>query len=110
MVPLKIYDYLGRARRRLFEWVRPLTAEEYARDFLPGERNLAQILAHTMVSEWVYLQRIQRLPLPPEAQWPIQEDQPPDFQVLEPAWIEQAARARAALAAVRDWNEEFEYS
>jgi len=110
MEPLKIYDYLGRARTRLFDWVRPLTAEEYAREFRPGERNLAQILTHTMTSEWLYLQRIQRLPVPPDEQWPIREEQPPAFQVLEAAWIEQAGRAREVLDAVRDWHEEFEYS
>src|SRR5262245_59144835 len=89
MDPLKIYDYLVRARARVFDWVRPLAAEDYAREFRPRERTVGQMLTHTMLSEWVYLRRIQRLPLPPEEQWPVREEPPPPFAVLEAAWIAQ---------------------
>ena len=33
MQPLKIYDYLTVTRQQVFERVRPLSAEQYAREF-----------------------------------------------------------------------------
>lgn len=109
MSPLRIYDYLTLARRRLLDWVRPLSAEQYGRQFPIGLGSLARTLTHIETSEWYYVQRMRGRPIPPDDQWPIQEQSPPPFAALEAAWAEQAQRTRASLAAVSDWDAEIVY-
>ncbi len=109
MEPLKTYDYLTLARRRVFDWVRPLSPEDYLREFPVGHGKLGRTLTHVMTSEWYYMQRMQGRAVPPYDEWPIRDEEPPPFPVLEAAWIEQAAQTRAALSAVRDWEAELEY-
>ena len=109
MEPLKIYDYLTLARQRIFDWVRPLSREQYTREFPIGLGSLARTLTHVMICEWAYVERIQGRDLPPYETWPIQDEQPPPFATLESTWTEQARQTRASLAVVRDWNAEIEY-
>jgi len=109
MDPSTTYDYLTVARQRIFEWVRPLGPEAYARPLPNWSWTLARTLTHVMISEWYYVQRMERRDVPPYEQWPIQDEAPPPFATLESAWTEQAAATRAALSAVRDWSVEFEY-
>jgi len=109
MEPLKVYNYLTLSRRKVFDWVRLLPAEDYTREILSGQRTLGQTLTHIMVSEWYYLQRIQGLPVPPYDQWPIKDENPPPFEVVERTWTEQASRARQVLSSVRDWVTDLEY-
>jgi uncharacterized damage-inducible protein DinB len=109
MEPLKVYDYLTLARQRVFEWVRSLSAEQYAREFPIGLGTLGRTLTHIMICEWMYVQRIQGRAVPPYDQWPIQDEKPAPFTTLEAAWIEQAGRTRTALGAVRDWSAPLEY-
>lgn len=109
MRPLRTYDYLVQARQRVFGWVRPLSVEQYAREFAIGPGSLGGTLTHIMISEWYYIQRMQGGAVPPYEQWPIRQEQPPAFGELERLWGEQAGRTRAALAAVRDWDAEIEY-
>jgi uncharacterized damage-inducible protein DinB len=109
MEPLKTYDYLVLARERIFAWVRPLTAEQYTRQFPIGLGSLARILTHIMICEYAYALRIEGREVPPYEQFPFQDETPPPFAVLEPAWKEQASRTRAVLSAVSDWNKTIEY-
>lgn len=109
MHPLRTYDYLIRARQRVFDWVRPVSASGYARVFPIGLGSLARTLTHTMTSEWYYIQRMFEREVPPDDQWPIREDAPPPFAMLESAWGEQAVSTRAALEGVRDWDAPIEY-
>lgn len=109
MQPLRTYDYLTRARDRVFDWVRPLSPEQYTREFPIGLGSLARTLTHTMTAEWYYVQRIQQRDVPPDDQWPIREDDPPPFARLEAHWRAQAAQTREALAAVADWHAPLEY-
>ncbi len=109
MEPLKTYDYLTLARQRIFERVRPLSAEQHAREFPIGPGTLGRTLTHIMISEWYYVQRMLGRDVPPDEQWPIQEENPPPFAALEAAWIEQADHTRAALSAVRDWSVDLKY-
>jgi uncharacterized damage-inducible protein DinB len=109
MDPLKAYDYLTLARRRVFDWARPLNADQYSRHFPIGLGTLARTLTHIMICEWLYMQRIQELPVPSYEQWPIQDENPPPFAALESEWIGQASRTRAALASVQDWSKVLEY-
>jgi len=109
MEPLTIYDYLTRARGRLLDWVRPLSAEQYGRQFPIGVGTLGRTLTHIMASEWYYVQRMQGRDVPPYDQWPVRHETPLPFAALETAWTEQARRTRDALSAVRDWSAALEY-
>ncbi len=109
MEPLKIYDYLTLARGKVFDRVRPLSAEQYAQRFPIGLGTLGRTLTHIMICEWFYIQRLLEREVPPYNRWPIQDENPPPFAVLEPTWAEQAKQTRAALAAVRDWHSAIEY-
>ena len=109
MDPLKTYDYLVRARQLVFDWTRPLGADDYARTFPIGLGTLARTLTHTMSSEWYYMQRMLAREVPPYEEWLFRHEDPPPFAVLEAAWTEEAARTRAGLAAVREWTTELEY-
>jgi uncharacterized damage-inducible protein DinB len=109
MEPLKIYDYLTRARQTLFNAVRPLSADLYVRNFEIGPGTFGRTLTHIMISEWYYIERMMQRDVPPYDQWPIQDEHPPPFDVLERTWNEQAAHTRAALASVRHWLDVFEY-
>lgn len=108
--PLRTYDYLTLARRKLFEHVRPLDSEAYlSREFPIGLGTLARALTHIMICEWFYIQRLERRAVPPYAEWPVQDEKPPAFDVLERVWTEQAKATRESLAAVRDWDGVIEY-
>ena len=109
MDPLKAYQYLTLSRSRQLDWVRPLSAEQYGREFPIGPGSLARTLAHIESSEWYYVQRMRGRAVPPYEQWPIREEAPPPFAALEAAWAEQAERTRAALSAVRDWDADIVY-
>lgn len=110
MEPLKTYDYLTIARQRLFKSIRPLSAEQYAQQFPIGLGTLGRTLTHIMICEWAYVQRLSGRDVPPYEQWPYQDENPPPFDVIEPKWNEQVKQTRAALAAVRNWHEAFEFN
>lgn len=109
MDPLRIYDYLVPSRRQLFDAVRPRTAEEYGRPFAIGLGTLGRTLTHIMICESTHALRIEGRPVPAYEQFPIQDEDPPPFSVLEAAWNQQAGRTRSVLAAVHDWNAAIEY-
>ena len=109
MEPLKVYEYLALARGRVFQWVRPLTEEQYLRAFPIGLGSVGRTLTHIMICEWMYVRRIGGLEVPPYEQFPFQDESPPPFATLEAAWIEQAGRTKAVLSAVRDWSATLEY-
>ena len=109
MEPQKIYDYLVLSRQRLFDWVRPLRAEQWSQEFPIGLGTLGRTLTHIMVSEWFYVQRMERREVPPYEHWPIQEEMPPTFEQLERAWNEQAEQTRRAISAICNWGEPIEY-
>ena len=109
MDPLRIYDYLTLARQKVFDCVRPLSVEQYGSVLPIGLGTLGRTLTHIMICEWFYVQRIEERVVPPYDQWPIQDEKPPPFTVLEPTWIEQAKQTQAALTAVRDWDAAIEY-
>ena len=109
MEPLKIYDYLVLARAKVFDWVRPLSADDYARPFPIGLGSLGRTLTHIMICEFAYALRIEGREVPPYEQFQFQDETPPPFAVLEPAWTKQAGHTRTVLESVRDWSKEFNY-
>jgi uncharacterized damage-inducible protein DinB len=109
MQPLKTYDYLMLARQRVFDWIRPLSAEQYAREFPFAHRTLAATLTHILSSEWYYVQRIAGRSVPPYEEWAYRPEKPLPFAELEAAWTKEAGLTRAALAGIADWTTDLEY-
>lgn len=109
MQQLQTYDYLTRSRERIFDRVRALSPADYSREFPIGLGTLGRTLTHVMICEWMYVERIAGRDVPPYAEWPIQDENPPPFAVLEREWTAQASRTRAILSAVQDWTAELEY-
>ena len=112
MKPQRLYDYLVLARVKVFDWTRPLTAEQYGREFAFGMKSLKATLPHMLNAEWVYAQRMsgEALPAPiPPTAFPVHPEHHPDFTVLEAAWVAQAQRTRTAIAGVHDWSRALEY-
>jgi len=109
MNPVRTYDYLTKARERVFDAVRALPPEEYGREFSIGLKTLGSTLTHIMIVEWSYIERMQGRALPPYETWPIQDERPPAFDVIEKTWRMQAPQTRRALGAVRDWERELEF-
>jgi uncharacterized damage-inducible protein DinB len=107
--PFKTYDYLVLVRKKIFDWVRPLSAAQYAQEFPFGPKTIGRTLTHALGSEWYYVMRIEGNPVPPYDEWAIREEDPLPLAAVETAWAEQALRTRKAIGAVKDWNAEFEY-
>jgi uncharacterized damage-inducible protein DinB len=107
----RAYDYLYDARTKLFDWVRPLAQEQYTQQFPIGLHTLRDTLLEIAAGEWSYSRRIDGHvdPAPDRAEWPISAQRQPTFADLERAWGAQAAKTRAILAAVTDWDTPFEF-
>ncbi|MCG3130090.1 MAG: hypothetical protein FLDDKLPJ_00838 [Phycisphaerae bacterium] len=102
MDPLRVYDYLAQARRRVLGAVRALTPEEYLRPFAFGLATVGATITHMMLSEGYDIERVEDRSVPPYEQWPIQYENPPAFTVVEPIWRKQEDRVRSVLAAQAD--------
>lgn len=109
MNPNRLYDYLVLSRGKIFDVVRPLSAEQYAREFPIGLNSLGRTLTHIMICEWFYVQRMLERAVPPYEQWAIQDEKPPAFNVLETAWLKQQDDTREAIGSIRDWDGRIEY-
>lgn len=109
MEPTKVYEYLVLSRGMVFDRVRTLNAEQYAQRFPIGLGTIGRTLTHIMGAEWFYILRLLEREVPPYSQWPIRDENPPAFDVLESAWKEQTEATRSAIAAVRDWDRTIEY-
>lgn len=107
--PVRLYEYLTVARERIFDALRPLPGAQCHQPFPFGLNTINRTLTHIMIVEWSYTQRMQAIDVPPYEQWPIQDESPPEFAVIEATWRDQAPRTRAVLAAVRDWSADFQY-
>lgn len=110
MDALRTYDYLAQSRDRIFDAVRMLSPAQCGQRFPFGVRTIAATLTHTMNSEWYYVERLAGRDVPPYSQWPIQDENPPAFDVVERTWRAQAQRTRAALAAETDWSRTITYT
>ena len=108
MNPTRMYDYLTQARANLFDWIEPLTPEQYTQEHPIGLGSLARTLHHTKAAERSYMERVRGItePLAPQAPKDnpeISTAEAMPFALLKADWIEQAAQTRADLAAVKDW-------
>ena len=101
------YDVLTQARQRLFDWVRPLSQEQYTRRFPFGLGTLRATLIDIARAELIYGKRLREEPVPPfplPDTFPISEIKQPAFADLEKVWTAQANETRAMLAGISDWT------
>jgi uncharacterized damage-inducible protein DinB len=104
-----IYDVLAQARAKLFDWIRPLTQEQYAREFPFGLRTLRATLVEIALTEWALAKWLRGEPVPPREQRPIGEQRQPTFADLETVWRAQAPQIQAIFAETRDWDRVMEW-
>jgi uncharacterized damage-inducible protein DinB len=110
--PAHLYEYLANARIKLLGWVRPLTLEQYTKEFSIGKKTLRDTLVHTAASEWSYIRRIREEPIAQKSQ----EDHPfwkyyqTGFAPLEAAWRELTEDTRRTLRRITDWSKPVEYT
>jgi uncharacterized damage-inducible protein DinB len=102
--PLKIYDYLCASRERILEAAGDLPAEQRTRAFAIGLKTIDSTLAHLLISEWYYIERLEGRSVPPYEQWPIKYETPPAFEIIARTWREQSARVRQAIEREHNWN------
>ena len=116
--PIRLYDYLTMARRRVLDAVRLLTPEQYRHEFAFGLKTIGSTITHIMNCEWYFIERLEGRDVPPYEQWPIHDENPPAFEVVESVWHQQADRIRTVLAAQQDaigpdgssgWNRRITY-
>ncbi|MGH2403843.1 MAG: DinB family protein, partial [bacterium] len=99
---------LTQARARLFDWIRPLSQEQYTQQFPFGLKTLRGTMVEIAVVEWMYARRLKGETVPEKKDWPISEERQPAFRDLEAVWKEQTPNIRATLAGITDWEKEIE--
>ncbi|MDQ7843592.1 MAG: DinB family protein [Armatimonadota bacterium] len=108
--PIAFYEYLVVARRKLLEWVRPLTLEQYTKEFPFGRRTVRDTLVEIPLAEWSYGTRLAGEPMPASREGhPFTRFYSTAFAPLEAAWEELADRTRRILREERDWGRRIEY-
>lgn len=105
---VRVHDALTQARARLFDWIRPLSQEQYTQQFPFGLKTLRGTMVEIAVVEWMYAKRLKGEPVPEKKDWPISEELQPAFRDLEAVWKEQTPNIRATLAGISDWEKEIE--
>jgi len=108
--PIAFYEYLVTARRKLLDWVRPLTLEEYTREFPFGRKTVRATLVEIPLAEWSYGTRLLGEAMPASIeQHPFYRFYAADFAALEDAWAELTDRTRRLLQEERDWTRTLEW-
>lgn len=102
---VRVYDAHSQAREKLFDWIRPISQEQYEQSFPFGLHTLQTTMVELAGTELWLAMRIRgdRFPEPFSwDEWPIREATCPTFADLEAAWRAQMPRTRATLAAIAD--------
>lgn len=107
--PAHLYEYLAKAREKLLDWVRPLSMEQYTREFPFGLKTLRDTMVEIPLAEWTYVHRLRGEDVPPWEDRPFARYYTADFVPLENAWREQAEETRATLRQISDWARPVEY-
>lgn len=103
-----MYEYLVKARTRLFDWIRPLTPDQYAREFPYGLKTIHATLVHTASAEWAYGNRLRGRQIS-FGDSPYTVEKVTAFGELETLWQALTAETRAVLGEVSDWDTIVEY-
>jgi uncharacterized damage-inducible protein DinB len=104
-----VYEYLAKARAKLLDWIRPLTMEQYTKEFTFGKKTIRDTLVEIPLAEWLYGMRLVGEPAPPRDEQPFVKYYRTEFGPLEDAWRELADRTRRLLSNERDWSRPVEY-
>jgi uncharacterized damage-inducible protein DinB len=103
--PVRVYDVQTQARRRLFDWVRPLTQAQYIRPFPFGLATVRATLIEIARSEHYYGLRLREQSIPSfDESYPISETRQPRFDDLEAVWEPLMLETRATLERTSDWD------
>ncbi len=110
--PAYLYDYLVKSRAKIFDWVRPLSLEQYTKEFGFGKKSLRATLAHIAASEWSYIRRIREESTGLKAieDHPFWKYNDTAFAPLETAWKELTEDTRRTLRRVTNWSKPVEYA
>lgn len=108
--PTRLYTYLTQSRARVLDWIRPLTPDEYSREFEIGPGSLARTLNHMLIAEWYYIVRMLEGEVPPIDELIERDEHPPAFPELESRWAEQAEITRSAIDRLPDWHAPITYA
>ncbi len=102
---VRVYDVHTKARGKLFDWIRPLSQEEYTQEFPFAHRTLRATMLEIATTEWWLAARLREDPMPRPFSWndlPINERAHPTFADLERVWNAQVPQTRATLAGLTD--------
>jgi uncharacterized damage-inducible protein DinB len=109
--PVHLYAYLVKARAQLLEWVRPLSLEEYTREFPFGLKTLRDTLVEIPQAEWTYVQRLRgATDVPPWEERPFARFYETAFAPLEAAIHEQVVETERTLREISDWARSIAYT
>ncbi|MGH2437609.1 MAG: DinB family protein [bacterium] len=101
----RAYDVLSQAREKLFDWIRPLSQEQYTKEFPFGVHTLQTTMVELAGTERWLAMRAREDPFPVPFSWddwPISERTCPAFADLERVWRAQIPETRATLAGITD--------
>lgn len=107
--PAEVYEYLIKARGKLLDWVRPLSLEQYTKEFPFGLKTIRDTLVEIPLAEWSYGTRLLGESIPPREQHPFMKYYKTEFAPLEDAWRELADRTREILRGERNWSRVVEF-
>ena len=109
--PVHLYGYLTRAREKVLAAVRPLTLEQYTREFPFGLNTLRGTLVDIIQAEWTYVQRLRGArEVPPWDERPYAQFYETGFGPLDAALRGQAEQTVQTLREINDWARPVEYS
>ncbi len=109
--PVDTYEYLVTARTKLLDWVRPLSVDQYTREFSVGLKSLRRTLVEIATGEWTYNRRLRGEKVPAEpSDRPFTRFLDTDFASLEQAWKVQVEETRRTLREITDWTRPIEYA
>lgn len=107
MRPIEHYEALLATRRRVLEWVRGLTSEEFLREFPFGHKSVRATLAHLAGVEWFYGRAVRGEVIDPE-NTAFNPENYPDLDSLEKDWKQVECSTRAWLEADQDFGRRLE--
>ncbi len=108
---VRVYDVHTQARERLFNWIRPISQEDYTREFPFALKTLRSTMIELVLTELWLAMRLREEPMPQPFQWDklgINKTAHSTFPDIEVAWREQAPQTRSTLAKIKDWDKVIE--
>ncbi len=103
-----MYDYLTKARGRLFDWIRPLSQEQYTKEFPYALKTVRATVLEMARAEWAYGRRLRNIPVT-FAESPFTPEKMQTFAEAEAGWRKLEPETRALLAGITDWDAPVEY-